>query len=95
MRSCATKSTLLGSVGSAGICAILQIEANLVEALFGDEVFAFWTEVAAVDYGVYELVWMRSEVATGFDAADSFEAEGIPDAAGSNVGFVDEIKDRV
>ena len=37
---------------------MLEVEANFVEALLGDEVLAFRTEIAAVDYGVDKLVGM-------------------------------------
>ncbi len=74
---------------------MFQIESDFVEAFLGDEVFSFWSEVAAVDYGVDEFVRVRAEVPAAFDAADAFEAEGVPDAAGGDVGFVDEVEDGV
>ena len=74
---------------------MFEVEADFVEALFGDEVFAVGAEVAAVDDGVNEVVGVGAEGAAAFDAADAFEAEGVPDAAGDEVGFVDEVEDRV
>lgn len=81
MRSGAAKSAFLRSVGSAGVGAVLEIIAYLVETFFGNKVFAFWAEIAAVDDGVDKVVWMRAEVSAGFYAADAFEAESVPDAA--------------
>ena len=89
------QAALLGAVGAVGVLAMLEVEANLVEALLGDEVFALGAQVAAVDDGVDELVRVRAQVAAAFDAPDPFEAEGVPDAAGGDVGFVDEVEDGV
>jgi hypothetical protein len=81
MRSGAAQSAFLCSVGSAGIGAVLEVVAYLVESFFGHKIFTFGTEIAAVDDGVDEIVWMGAEVTAGFYAADAFEAEGVPDAA--------------
>lgn len=81
MRSGAAKSALFRSVGSAGVGAVFEIIAYLVETFFGHKVFAFRTEIAAVNDGVDEVVWMGAKVAAGFYAADAFEAESVPDAA--------------
>jgi len=89
------QAALLGAVGAVGVLAVLEVEADLVEALLGDEVFALGAQVAAVDDGVDELVRVRAQVAAAFDAPDPFEAEGVPDAAGGDVGFVDEVEDGV
>jgi len=74
---------------------VFQVIPNLIEALFGDEVFTFRAEVAAVDEGVDEGVGVGAEGAAAFDAADALEAEGVPDADGGGVGFVDEVEDAV
>ena len=74
---------------------MLEVEADFVEALLGDEIFAFGTEVTAINYGVNELAGVRAEIAAGLDAADAFEAEGIPDTAGRHISFVDEVEDGV
>jgi len=74
---------------------MLQIIPNLIEAFLGDEIFALGAQVAAVDDGVDEGVWVRAESAAALDAADALEAEGVPDAARREVGFVDEVEDGV
>lgn len=74
---------------------MLQIIAYLIKAFFTHKVFAFGTQVAAVDDGVDEGVWVRAESAAAFDAADALEAEGVPDAARREVGFVDEVENGV
>ena len=53
MSSCTSQSAFLGSVGAVGVFPMFQVEADFVEALLGDEVFTFGTEVATVDDGVY------------------------------------------
>lgn len=80
MRSGAAKSAFLCPVGSAGIGAMFEVVAYFVETFFRHKVFAFGTEIAAVDDGVDEVVWMGAEVAAGFYTADAFEAESVPDA---------------
>ena len=95
MRGRTPQPAFLRAVGAAGIGAVLEVVFYLVEALFGDEIFAFGAEVAAVDDGVDELVGVGTQVAAAFDAADAFEAEGVPDAAGGDIGFVDEVEDGV
>ena len=72
---------------------MLEIKTDLVEALLGDEIFALGTEIAAVHDGVDEGVRVGAQVAAAFDTADAFEAKGVPDAAGGDVGLVDEIED--
>lgn len=74
---------------------MLEVEADLIEALFRNEVFTFGPKIAAVDDGIDEVVWMGTQVAAGFDAPDAFEAQGVPDTAGGDVGFVYEVEDGV
>ena len=38
---------------------------------------------------------MGAEVAAVFDSSDAFEAESVPDAAGGDVRFVDQVKDGI
>ena len=38
---------------------------------------------------------MGSQVSATFDTTYALEAEGIPDATGGDVGFVDEVEDGV
>lgn len=95
MRRRAPQPAFLRAVRTSGIFAVFEIIPDFIEALFGDEVFAFGAEVAAVDEGVDEGVRVGAEGAAAFDAADAFEAEGVPDAAGSDVCFVDEVEDGV
>ncbi len=95
MRRRAPQSTLLRPIRARGIFPMFQVIPDLVEALFGDEVFALGAEVAAVDEGVDEGVRVGAEGAAAFDAADALEAEGVPDADGGGVGFVDEVEDGV
>lgn len=51
---CAAKTALLRSVGAIGVFAVLEVEADLVEALLRYEVVLL-AEIASVDDGVYEL----------------------------------------
>ena len=53
MSSCTSQSAFLGSVCAVGVFPMFQVEADFVEALLGDEVFTFGTEVATVNDGVY------------------------------------------
>ena len=77
----APESAFLCPVCPAWISTVLEIKAYLVEALFGDKVLPLWSQISSVDDGINESVAVRAEVATSFNAADTFEAEGIPDAA--------------
>lgn len=95
MRGGTPEPTLFRAIGARGVGAVFEVVADFVKTLFGDEVFAFGAEVAAVDDGVDEIVGRGAQVAAAFDAADAFEAEGVPDAAGGDVGFVDEVEDGV
>lgn len=95
MRRRAPQPAFFRPVRPVGVFAVLEIEADLVEALFRDEVFALGAQVSSVDDGVDEFVWVGAQVSAGFDAADAFEAEGVPDSAGGEVGFVDEVEDGV
>lgn len=74
---------------------MFEVVANLIKALFGDEVLAVGTEITAVDDSVDEVVGVGTEGAALRDAANALEAEGIPDAAGGDISFVDEVEDRV
>ena len=56
MRGRTPESTFLGAIGSVGIFAVFKVEANLVEALLGDKIFAFRTKVAAIDDGINEFI---------------------------------------
>lgn len=60
----AAEAAFLRSVGSAGVGTMFEVVAYLIEAFFGDKVFAFWTKIAAVDDSVDQVVWVRAEVAT-------------------------------
>lgn len=92
----AAQPALFGAVCPVGVFAVLEVESYFVEALFADELFALSrSQVPAVYDGVNEPVRMASQVAAGFDAADAFEAEGVPDTTRRHVGFVDEIEDAV
>lgn len=92
----AAQPALFGAVCPVGVFAVLEVESYLVEALFANELFALSrSQVSAVYDGVNEPVRMASQVAAGFDAADAFEAEGVPDTTRRHVGFVDEIEDAV
>ena len=95
MRRCTPQTALFGAVCSVGVFSVFEVEADLVEALFGDKVFALRTEITAVDDGINKLVRVGSEVAAAFHAANAFKAEGVPDAAGGEVGFIDEVEDRI
>ena len=92
MRSSTAQTAFLCAVGAARVRAVLEVIFDLVEALFGDEIFAFGAEVAAVDNGVDKLVRVGAQITATLDATDAFEAEGIPNAAGGNVGFIDEVE---
>ena len=54
----AAEAAFLGAIGSIGVFAVFEIETYFVETLLGDKVLAFGTKIAAVDYGVDELVGM-------------------------------------
>lgn len=95
MRRRTSQAALLSAVGAVGIFAVLEVEADLVEALFRDKVFTLGAKVAAVDDGIDEVVRVGPQVAAGFDAPDAFEAQGVPDTAGGDVGLVNEIEDGV
>ena len=95
VRRGAAEAAFLRAVRPRGVFAVFEVEADFVEAFFGDKVFAVGAEVAAVDDGVDEVVGVGAQRAAAFDPADAFEAEGVPDAAGGDVGFVDEVEDRV
>lgn len=95
MRRRTPESTFLRAVRTVGVFGVLEVKSDFVKALFGDEVFAFGAKVAAIDDGVNEGVRVGAQVSAGFDAADAFEAKGVPDTAGGEVGFVDEVEDRV
>ena len=74
MRRRRPQPTLLRPVRPVGVFSMLEIKSNLVEAFFGDKIFALGTEIAAVDDGIDEGVGMGAQVTAGFDAADAFEA---------------------
>jgi hypothetical protein len=52
-----TQTAFFCSVGAVGILAVLEVETDLVETLFGYKVVVL-AEVSAVDYGVYEFAWV-------------------------------------
>ena len=56
MRRRAPQATLLRAIRAIGVFGVFEVEADLVEALLGDEIFALGAEVAAVDDGVDEGV---------------------------------------
>ena len=56
----AAEPRLLRAVGAVGVFGVFEVEANLVEAFLGDEVLAFWSEVAAIDEGIDEGVRVGS-----------------------------------
>ena len=95
MRRRAPKSALLRTISPVGVFCMLEIEPDFVEALLGDEIFTFRAKIPAVDDGVDEGVRVGAQIAAGLDAANTFEAEGVPDAAGGDVGLVDEVEDGV
>ena len=74
---------------------MLEVEADLVEAFLGDKVFAFRAEVTTVDNSVHEFIGGGAQVATGFNTADAFEAEGVPDTDGGYVCFVHKVEHAV
>lgn len=93
----ATQSGFLGAVGPVRIFAVLEVELDLFETLFTHEFVTFFAaaaaqrEVAPVNDGVDEAVWVGFELAAAGDAADALEAEGVPDAAGRDVRLVHEV----
>ena len=95
MRSCTPQPAFLSTVSSVGVFSVFEVEADLIETLFRNEVFTLGAQVAAIDYGVDKLIGVGAKIAAAFDAPNTFEAEGVPDAAGSYIGFVDEIEDGV
>ena len=95
VRRRAPQATLFCAIRAVGVFGVLEVKPDFVEALLGYEVLAFRAQVAAVDDGVNEGVRVGAQVAAGFDAADALEAKGVPDAAGGDVGFVDEVEDGV
>ena len=56
----APESALLRTVSSARISAVLEVISDLVESLFGHKVFALGAEVATVNDGVDQILWMRA-----------------------------------
>lgn len=60
VRGRATEPAFFRPVRPVRVLAVLEVEADLVEALFGYEVFALRTQVAAVDDGVDEFVRVRA-----------------------------------
>lgn len=70
----ASKPAFLCTVRSVGVFGVLEIKPYFVEALFGDKVFAFGAEVAAIDNGVDQGVGVGAQVSAGFDTSDAFEA---------------------
>lgn len=55
-----TKSRFLRTVGTVGIFPVLEIEADLIKAFLADKILTFWTEVAAIDDSVNEVIWVRA-----------------------------------
>lgn len=70
----AAEAAFLGAVGAGRVFAVFEVEADFVEALFGDKVFAVRAQVAAIDDGVDEVVGVGAQSPAAFDAADAFEA---------------------
>jgi hypothetical protein len=91
---CGPQTAFFGTVGTIGVFAVLEVEANLVKALFGDKVVVL-AQVAPIDDGVDELPRVRLEVATALDAPDALEAQGVPDAARCEVSFIDKVEDGI
>lgn len=73
---------------------MLEIEANFVETLLGNEIFAFRTKISAVNDGIDKLI-VGTKISGTFDTPDSFEAQGVPYAARCNVGFVNQVENGV
>ncbi len=95
MRRRASQPAFFGAISTVGVFAELQIKLDLIEAFFTHEIFALWAEVAAIDDGINQLVRIALQVATAFDSSDSLEAKSVPDTARCDVGFVDQIENRV
>lgn len=72
VRRSTAETALLGSVGTIRVFLVFQVEADLIEAFFGDKV-VFSTKVAAVYDGVDEIPRIRLQIATTLDATDSLE----------------------
>jgi hypothetical protein len=89
-----TEPALLCPVRAVGVLPVLEVEADLVEALFCCILFVL-TEISTVYDGVDYLAWERLEVAAALDATDALEAECVPDATGGDVGLVYEVEDGV
>jgi hypothetical protein len=89
-----TEPALLCPVRAVGVLPILEVEADLVEALFGCVLFVL-TEISTIDDGIDKLAWERLEVAAALDTTDALEAECVPDATGGDVGLVYEVEDGV
>ena len=74
MRRCTSKAAFFGSISTIGVFAMFKVEANFVEAFFGDKVFALGAKVSTVDDCIDEFVRVRAEIAAAFNTSDAFEA---------------------
>ena len=74
---------------------MFKVESNLVEAFFGNVVLSFRAKIAPVDNRIDKSFWIRSQITARLHPADAFEAKSIPDAAGGDIGFIDQVEDAV
>ena len=88
------QAAFLCAVGSVWVFAVLQVEADLVEALFRHKVVVL-PQIAPVYDGIDKLAGIRLEIAAALDAPNALEAQRIPYPARCEVGFVDEVEDGV
>ena len=72
---------LFRAICAIGILSVLQVEFDLVEPFLADKILAFRAQVAAIDDGIDELVWVGFEIAATLDPPDALEAQSVPYAA--------------
>ena len=72
MRCGTTETALFCSIGTMGVFAILEIEANLVEPLLGYKLIIL-SQVSAIYDGINKLARIRLQVTATFDTAKSLK----------------------
>lgn len=73
---------LFRTICAVGVFAIFEVEADLVEAFFANELFAVpGRQVSSVYDGIDESIGVAPQVAAFLYATDTLEAQGVPDAA--------------
>lgn len=80
MCGCTSKPALLRPVGSVGVFAVFEVEANFIEALLGYEVVIL-AQIATIDDGIDQLIGIGLEIATALDTPNSLEAQRVPYSA--------------